>query len=794
MRVLRTCGVLLAAAGLAWIAVPHGQASARDKKATVKEGSRNIQTTLSELEGDAVSVTAQTLSRDGYRSQKSPEQRLNDGRVLVQLKSYVPASLVLMDVVENHPQHPAVPEALYLLGEALYGAGDYLGARTRFRELLARSEAAAARPYTSRALGRLIEIAIRTGNFDGVDEYFERLNRLPSQEVEAAATYFRAKFIYNKAVANVEVRKREGAVDAKAADAALLQEARQGFEAVAESSPYYGPARYFVGVILALGAQYNQAIEAFYRVVRLPVNTDEQREIHELAHLALGRVYYETDQLDQAVAAYESIPRDSRHFDSALYEIAWVHIRAKNTKGAEQALATLVETNPDSSHVADGIVLRGNLLLRNGDLDQATDVFVNASAGYGPVRDSLNSVVTQHEDSGAYFKGLVRDHLDDFSIATVLPQAAVPFARDEYELERATEVMAEMAALRALVTETETIIKRFNDALAAENRANIYPDSRRLRLRTTGILNRAALLRMRMIGQVEGKSPQVSGEVAGVRAERKGLEADIKKLPTTEADFVQRDKQPLGKYRTLGHQLRGIEAEVYALEARIAAAERFLRESAAMRSDPTGIAAVENELKGHRRAVELYREALTDASYVIEAGRIRVGVDDERYMAERALRNRYRELVGRELGLLRGVSSAPAEIDPLHTRLGAVESKIDGHDTYIDGVLAERQTELARLIAVEQAGLDGHRQQLASLEGEAEETVGGATLIGFDNVRQRLYDLVLRADVGGVDVRWAEREKHRLNVERLTRDRARELDALDNEYNEIMGTGQGDEQ
>jgi TolA-binding protein len=792
MRASRRSGVLLAAVGLAWLAVPFDQAHARDRKAKV-EDSRGTGTILTQLEADASVVVQQRLQRDGYRSQKTPEQRLNDGRVLVQLKSYVPASLVLMDVVENHPNHPAVPEALYLLGEALHGAGDYLGARTRFRELLAKADSPAARPYTSRTLGRLIEIAIRTGNFDGIDGYFEQLNRLPSQEVEAAATYFRAKFIYNKAVANVEVRKREGPIDGKVADAALLMEARQGFEAVGESSPYYGPARYFVGVILALGGQHMQAIEAFQRVIRVPVNTPEQQEIYELSQLALGRLYYETDQLPQAVAAYEAVPRESKFFDSALYEIAWVHIRAKNTGSAEQALATLVETAPDSSYVADGIVLRGHLLLRNGAHDQAADVFSNASTGYGPVRDSLNAVVHEHADSGAYFRGLVKDHLDDFSIGTVLPQAAVPFARDEFELERATEVMGEMAALRQLVVETESIIKRFNDALAADNRAAIYPDSRRLRLRTTGILNRATLLRMRLIGKVTAKSPSVSGELSSVRAERKGLEPQLAKLPTDEIAFAARDKEPLGKYKTLGHQLRGIEAEVYALEARIAAAERFVRESAALRADPAGIAAVETELKGHRRAVELYRQALTDAAYTIDAGRIRVGVDDERYMADRAARLRYKTLVDKELGLLRGISSAPAEIDSEYTRVGAVETKIDAHDQHIDGVLAERTTEIARLLTVEQATLDGHRQHLATLEGEAADTVGGATMIGFDNVRQRLYDVVLRADVGGVDVRWAEREKYRLNVERLTRDRARELEALDNEYNEIMGQTQGEE-
>jgi hypothetical protein len=192
--------------------------------------------------------------------------------------------------------------------------------------------------------------------------------------------------------------------------------------------------------------------------------------------------------------------------------------------------------------------------------------------------------------------------------------------------------------------------------------------------------------------------------------------------------------------------------------------------------------------------VELYRQALVDATHVIDAGRIRVGVDDERYMADRELRRRYKEAGDRELAALRGSSSAVGEVESLNTRVGAVESKIDGHDRYIDGVLAERHTDLSGKLATEAGVLEQHRKRLGELELEAEDVVGGATSIGFNNVRQRVYDLVLRADVGGVDVRWAEREKHRLNVERLTRDRAREIEALDNEYNEIMGSSKGVEQ
>jgi hypothetical protein len=51
---------------------------------------------------------------------------------------------------------------------------------------------------------------------------------------------------------------------------------------------------------------------------------------------------------------------------------------------------------------------------------------------------------------------------------------------------------------------------------------------------------------------------------------------------------------------------------------------------------------------------------------------------------------------------------------------------------------------------------------------------------------------VLRADVGRIDVAWARREEHRMRVEMLTRDRARELRTLDDEFREITDEARPD--
>ena len=46
--------------------------------------------------------------------------------------------------------------------------------------------------------------------------------------------------------------------------------------------------------------------------------------------------------------------------------------------------------------------------------------------------------------------------------------------------------------------------------------------------------------------------------------------------------------------------------------------------------------------------------------------------------------------------------------------------------------------------------------------------------------------MVLKADVGRVDIAWAQREEHRMRVDMLTRERNREIQLLDDEFREIM--------
>jgi tetratricopeptide (TPR) repeat protein len=155
---------------------------------------------LSDIELAAEQLRASPLRSAELRSPTYVEERLTDGELFFRLQDYVRASIIFTDIVENYPKHAAYPDAVFLLGESLFAAKDYLGARARYRIILDHANQPAYRPHLQRSLGRLIEIAIRIQQFDGIQEYFDSLARLPPSEIDAATAYFRAKYLYSVAV------------------------------------------------------------------------------------------------------------------------------------------------------------------------------------------------------------------------------------------------------------------------------------------------------------------------------------------------------------------------------------------------------------------------------------------------------------------------------------------------------------------------------------------------------------------------------------------------------------------
>jgi tetratricopeptide (TPR) repeat protein len=637
------------------------------------------------------------------------------------------------------------------------------------------------------ALSRLIEIAIHTRDFREVDGYFARLEALPSSTLSVTTAYFRAKYLYNRAVPVDDVLNAPANAAIRGIDQGPLEQARKGFIAIPGGTEFSLRSKYFVGAIHTLRGEYLDAIAAFHDVLGHEPASEQERKVAELTYLALGRLYYETEQPEQAIEAYRAIPQTSVHFGEALYELAWTYIRMGDAIQAERALELLAVAAPESPLNADGKVLRGDLLARTGRYDEAEVVFDEVRETFGPIRDELARKRQEHPDLHAYFRKVVRENLDHFDIDDFIPESARRWIDLEGDYERALEVLADLSEAKQLVSETDELAQRITAVLSAPNRVSVFSDLRRQRERTTGLRNRAARARGTLINTEAQARGNRQGEVARIRSRRQELQAAVMKMPVETEDFIDRDLDKLGEYRLAERELQGLRVEILGLEARVVASRTGLASVDPEKVDPNALRA---QIDQHEADIQQYEEQLTWIRRRLEVGRLHVGVGDKRYQADDAERSKFIELVDREREL--AGSGGPA-YNAAFSRVTDVERQLDQRDAEVAAMVRRRVSEMLAVVDEETANLARYRAALGSLEGETEDVVGAITYLNFNRVHERFYDLVLRADLGKIDVSWARREDHRLRIDGLTRERARELQALDDEFRDVMDEGQGSE-
>jgi len=204
------------------------------------------------------------------------DRRVVEAETLYSLKNYTDAATVCRDVIEKYPNTRAYDDAVVLLGESLYAEGDLLSAR-RYFELAIKKNTGSRREQA--ALQRLVELALKTGDFQGVESWLGRLASIPPAQLEPSVPYVQGKYHFFRD---------------------KLDEALAAFQSIPPANPYYLQARYFIATIQVKKGDLAQAATLFDQVIKLQPRTDGEKEIQDLARLAIGRLLYDRGQFDQA--------------------------------------------------------------------------------------------------------------------------------------------------------------------------------------------------------------------------------------------------------------------------------------------------------------------------------------------------------------------------------------------------------------------------------------------------------------------------------------------------------------
>ncbi len=736
-------------------------------------------------------------------------ERVAAAELLLRNRDWERAIQVLSQVLELHSQgqapDAAKADAEYLIGEAYVGSEQYLSARRHYLEIVKRASQSSYETYSGRAASRLVDIVLRTGNTEGLDDLIARLEALPSGDPTGALPYARAKAHFVKgnpakakeAVGQVQgnsayVHQAQylmGVINMKLAAAAVAAVAPAGAngQAGATTASTNGQA--------TGPSPYGSAIDQFRAVTKLPGDTPEHRHVIDLGWMAIARLSYESDALLDAVDAYSRIGRESPEFATMLYELAWVHAKLGDYQRAQRALEVLSIADPKSLRLADGSLLRADLMLRSGQFDKAFELYQSVRGQFDPVHEQVAQFLKSTTDPSVFYDRLVADSLEQQSSKDLSP-LVIEWARQEVENERAFVVIDDVTRSRDLVKRSRRLAAQLTGVLSSSTRAKAFPDIKRSIEKALAAVNRLSEARLIIARGLDGTSNEVAtAEVMRVRPERRLLMKRISGLPVTEGDFVQREAAGESQWNAVSQRLQQLTLEADKLQAIVNGLSRVLREADqhGLKIDASTRERYRAEVDANHRDMEVYRQRIRQFQDAIETGRVQIGLGDSRYIEDGDVRVRFGQLLAEEVNAVatsgRGVPDAQRFAEaarPVLARIASVEVQLAQILADFDQQTKEGAKRLLDEVAKEASVIEIGAQNLDELDQLARLVVGQAAMANFVEVRDRLKSIVLRADVGIVQQAWEVREEQRTRVLNLQRERAREEQSLNDELREVL--------
>jgi hypothetical protein len=158
-------------------------------------------------------------------------------------------------------------------------------------------------------------------------------------------------------------------------------------------------------------------------------------------------------------------------------------------------------------------------------------------------------------------------------------------------------------------------------------------------------------------------------------------------------------------------------------------------------------------------------------------------------------RDQFREVLEREVRLASG-GGAGGGAQRFAGQAGAVLSEARQYEAQLvaalrqlEGQVAQRSGQMEQKVETERQNIRRYQVQLDALDNEARDLVGHVAQRNFGLVKDKLRNIVLRADVGVTEQAWEVREEELDRVRSLQSERSRQEQLLDEELKEVRDDG-----
>jgi tetratricopeptide (TPR) repeat protein len=495
------------------------------------------------------------------------------------------------------------------------------------------------------------------------------------------------------------------------------------------------------------------------------------------------------------VEAYNHVDRTSPEFATMLFELAWVYVRVGDADRALRSLEVLAVADPNGPHMADGTLLRADLMLRTGQFEKALTLYQAARAQFDPMREKVETFLASTNDPAFYYDKISKDALEGGIAANALPPMAMQWVREAEDGPAAFAVVDGVKECRELLKQSNAFFEKVNTMLAAPNRVRAFPELEAGEERALSLLNLVSMARVRLAEGLDAEEDKnVSGEMDRVRAERRALQAHVTKLPVNANDFAVREHEAQRNWNSVSQKLQQLTLQVDQLQATVNGLKRTLSEgpTRGVVRDPAVTRQYEAELVQNEADLQIYKSQIGQLRKSIDVSRMQVGFGDQRFVDDANARAAFRRALGEETRLASGGAGGreaiayAQRITPVLQEAEAADMRLEAALADVEAKVQKRAAELRALLESEFGKLAEYTRTLEGLDSESRLVVGQVAMRNFQLVRDRLRNIVLRADVGVTEEAWELREEQLTRVRNLQLERSRSEQQLNEELREVL--------
>jgi tetratricopeptide (TPR) repeat protein len=668
-------------------------------------------------------------------------------------KDYISSGSIYYSIVMSATERDEVwEEALYYLAESLYRNRNYISS-TRYYEMLITGKPESKHRYD--CLKKLIDSAYRLGNYGDAKNYYSIfIDAGYDITTDPDLAYYLAKSMFFDGFA---------------------KESFNVFSTMKAEDRYYLQSLYFLGVIELRQGNLDTALGYFENILLTEKSEDYHghRKIRDLAMLAAARIAFELNDFVKSVRYYLSLDKRSDHFAQAYYELCWTYIKREEYVKAIDALRLIKFIDPNSIVVPHAEILEGSLLIKLERYGEAMVLFSSIVRKYGEIKEELYSINS---------KNIGSSNTDGKSAFNPFSSVARSLLQDNKKYTNAVSLYDDIEEIEKEIERTEKLERKLGSVIVNENAASVFPPLKEGSNLALSLQNRTVTVRNDLMGMKKDIIWENLSESKRIRfekleEEKSKLSNTVEGMPLSAQDLEKKAAEYARKIISMEEELNRITIQVKTFHKQLDGINSYHSKNSVqgtgsklserIEKEKEEINKIVEELNAHKRSVE------------DEKNRLVLGGD----MVSRVIigRNSLNKIISEQQEILssaKGVSQYASEIESFLEETIEIEKSLDKFYADMNSVVSNIISKIRSSYESELNNLNEYKSELFTIKREVEEMASLAMYSNINRVRSVFSDIVLKADLGIIDVAWEKKDKATDEILQQRIKRAEEIKAL----------------